>query len=86
VRIYVDHLRRELAKRDLGLPMRDAKYYTGFKANIEKALKYYRELAARFPEEFGDGFLEDLRQTGEDLSAISISPDEPTPLPVRMQV
>ena len=86
LRIYIDHLRKDLEKRALGLPMRGADYYEQFKANLEESVAYYRELAAQFLDETRDRFLADLQMLYEELESVVVATTDPKPLPAEIPV
>lgn len=86
LRIYLDHLRRDLEKFAFGLPSRGADHYVTFKQNIENGISYYRDLAVHLVATEADRFLDDIEALAEELSSITIRPVEPEPLPVEIMV
>ncbi len=79
LRLYVDHLKKEIEKR-IGSPSgSDHKYLTGFRANLQEGIAYYHSLAPRLEkvsEEFREAFRAQLRQLEAELMEIVI------PIPV----
>ena len=82
LRLYVDHLKKEIEKR-LGSPSgNDHKYLTGFRSNLQEGIAYYHSLAPRLEkvsEEFREAFRAQLEALEAELMDLVI------PIPVMVE-
>ena len=70
LKLYVDHLRKEIKQASLGLLDGTPTYFHEFKENLLAGVEYYGRLAGEFVEEKRKRFLDDLRQLREALEPI----------------
>lgn len=72
LKLYIDHLRKELESFSKGVLDRKPSYFSEFKENLLGGIKYYRECALQFVHEHQDRFLEDLTALCEQLEQIPV--------------
>lgn len=68
IKIYIEHLRKEVERFSLGLLSNTPAYFQEFKENLLAGIEYYRKLAEQLAGEVKERFLRDLeilRQTIE---------------------
>jgi len=79
LRLYVEHLRKEISCFSIGLSHRPQGYFSSFRENLLSGVDYYCELARQFIEEKRGQFLEELESLRNEIESVLI----PAPLPVR---
>ena len=67
LKIYIDHLRKQMEKYSLDLSSQTPKYFKEFKENLVNGIEYYLELADQLVEEKRERFLDDLQCLREEL-------------------
>lgn len=75
LRLYVDHLKKEIERRIATLTANDLKFLTAFRANLQNGIAYYHALAPRldkFSEEFRANFRAQLNELEAELLALVI--------------
>ncbi len=75
LRLYVDHLKKEIERRIATLTANDLKFLTVFRANLQDGIAYYHALAPRldkFSEEFRANFRAQLNELEAELLALVI--------------
>jgi hypothetical protein len=85
LRLYVDHLKKEIESRIGSFSAKDLKFLTVFQANLRDGIAYYHALAPRldkFSEEFRENFRAQLNELEAELMALVI----PVPVCVPVQV
>ncbi len=75
LKLYVDHLQKELQKKSEDLLGRTAKRFLEFKQNLISGIEYYRDLAEQFGYEQRERFLHDLDKLLAEIE--SILPETP---------
>lgn len=81
LRLYVEHLRREVSRFSLGLSRRPQGYFSAFKENLLGGVDYYRDLARQFLEEKRERFLEELGSLRAEIEGVLL----PAPAGVERQ-
>ena len=76
IRLYVEHLRKEVSRFSIGLSRRPQGYFSTFKANLLSGVDYYRALARQFIEEQRGRFLEELECIRREIEEVLL------PLPI----
>jgi hypothetical protein len=75
LRLYVDHLKKEIERRIGSLSPTDLKFLTAFRANLQDGIAYYHDLAPRLDrvsEEFRRSFRRQLDELEAELMALVI--------------
>lgn len=75
LRLYVDHLKKEIERRIATLSANDLKFLTVFRANLQEGIAYYHDLAPRldkFSDEFRANFRAQLNDLEAELMALAI--------------
>ena len=75
LRLYVDHLKKEIERRIGSFSAKDLKFLTGFQANLRDGIAYYHALAPRLDrvsEEFRESFRAQLNELEAELMALVI--------------
>jgi hypothetical protein len=81
IRLYVEHLRKEIARFSVGLSRRPQGYFGSFKANLLSGVDYYMDLARQFIEEQRGRFLEELESIRREIE--EVLPPAPVEVPAK---
>jgi hypothetical protein len=65
IKLYIDHIRKELEQFSLGLLSSSSSYFGEFMENLLRGIEYYRHLGQELPDEERDSFLVQLELLGE---------------------
>ena len=79
IRLYVEHLRKEISRFSIGLSRRPQGYFSSFKENLLRGVDYYQDLARQFIEEKRGRFIEELEGMRLEIEAVLL----PAPVEVR---
>jgi hypothetical protein len=77
LRLYLDHMRKEVSKFSLDLSSRSPKYFADFKANLLNGIDYYGGVAKEFAGSQRERFLKELEAIAQELETINV----PAPVP-----
>lgn len=70
LKIYIEHLRKEVEDFSRGLATKTPKYFEEFKENLLEGIQYYRDLAKQVVDEKREKFLTDLAGLQKQLELI----------------
>ena len=73
--LYVDYLKKEIAKNINSINAKQAKYFQNFKTNLESGIEYYKNLIPKIKietEEYLKGMKDDLLKIENSLKNISV--------------
>jgi hypothetical protein len=79
LRLYVEHLRKEMSCFAIGLSRRPQGYFGNFRQNLLSGVDYYCVLARQFIKEKRGRFLDELESLRKEIESILL----PSPIPVR---
>jgi hypothetical protein len=82
IRLYVEHLRKEVSRFSIGLSRRPQSYFSTFKQNLLSGVDYYHDLARQFIEEQRGRFLEELESIRQEIEAVLL----PAPVEARSKM
>jgi hypothetical protein len=80
IRLYVEHLRKEISRFSIGLSRRPQGYFSTFQENLLRGVDYYHQLARQFIEEKRGQFLEELEGLRQEIEGVLI------PAPARQKM
>jgi hypothetical protein len=72
LKIYIEHLRKEVEKMSGGLSERTPKYFSEFKENLLSGIAYYHQLASHLAGEKRKRFLAELQALRDQIERIRI--------------
>lgn len=70
LRLYIEHLRKELDESANGLLSRTAKYFAEFRRNLQIGIEHYRLQADRFGREQRERFMRELEAMARELEKV----------------
>ena len=72
IRLYVDHLRKELHQFSLGLSANTRQYFEEFKGNLLSGIAYYAKLVEHRTEGLSKRFLRDVQDLRDQIERIAL--------------
>ncbi len=72
LKLYIDHLRKELDNHSKQLSNNSPKYFAEFKDGLINGVKYYSQLASEFKETHRERFLSQLEALGRELGELLV--------------
>lgn len=82
IRLYIEHLRKEVSRFSIGLSRRPQNYFSSFKENLLRGVDYYHDLARQFIEEKREQFIDELESMRQEIEAVLL----PAPVEARSKM
>jgi hypothetical protein len=79
LRLYVEHLRKEIKRFSIGLSRRPQGYFATFQENLLAGVDYYRGLAKQFIDDQRGRFLEELESLQAEIELVMVPVAAPSP-------